>query len=91
VAVGQECRAFRLWVDGLPEKGHEALMQLRRHGFAYDLDGLEAELRRALRTEVTGPISRVVGQRLLRVLAARDGASCFLLEEGSPVRARVGT
>jgi hypothetical protein len=82
VAAGRECAAFRLWIDGLPEPGNSALLQLRQYGFVYDLPELEAELRRALQDGPAGPLARIVGQRVLDLVAAHPGAVCFFLEEG---------
>jgi hypothetical protein len=82
VATGRESAAFRLWIDSLPAEGNEALMQLRECGFAYDLAQLQNQLARALRAGPAGPLTRVVGQRVLALLAAHRTASCFLLEEG---------
>lgn len=81
VATGRESAAFRLWVDDLPEEGNEALMQLRACGFAYDLAQLQQQLLQALRAAPAGPMTRIVGQRVLDLLAAHRGASCFVLEE----------
>jgi hypothetical protein len=78
VAAEEECAAFRLWADGLPAKGHEALTQLRQYGFVYDLGRLEAELKRAL---PHASLVRTAGQRLLGLLARGRGAACFLLGE----------
>jgi hypothetical protein len=81
VAAGRECAAFRQWIDGLSPSGTDALMQLREYGFVYDLDGLENQLMHALAAGPTGPLTRIVAQRLLDLLAAHYGAVCFLLEE----------
>jgi hypothetical protein len=81
VASGKECSAFRLWIDGLPARGNDALLQLRSCGFSYDLDNLRAQLFRALRDGPAGPLARIVGQRVLDLLAAHRDAVCFLLEE----------
>jgi hypothetical protein len=81
VAAGWECAAFRLWIDDLPEEGHYALMQLRGCGFSYDLIELETQLSRALQEGPAGPLARIVGQRVLDLLAAHHDAACFLLEE----------
>jgi hypothetical protein len=82
VAAGRECSAFRLWIDDLPESGNDVLLQLRGCGFAYDLAELEAQLRQALRCGPAGPLARIVGQRVLELLASHHGAVCILLEEG---------
>jgi hypothetical protein len=82
VASGQECTSFRIWIDSLPQAGTDALIQLREYGFVYDLDGLEAQLLHALHNGHAGPLTRIVGQRLLNLLAAHSGAVCLLLEEG---------
>jgi hypothetical protein len=82
VAAGRECAAFRQWIDGLPEPGNGALLQLRQYGFVYDLCELEAALRRALRDGPAGPLARLVGQRVLDLVTAHPGAVCFFLEEG---------
>jgi hypothetical protein len=83
VAAGiGECEAFRLWVDGLAPEGNEALMQLRQYGFTCDLVTLAAQLRRALEAGPAGPVSRIVGQRLLGLLARLPPEGCFFLEEG---------
>jgi hypothetical protein len=79
VAVGGECMAFRCWVDELPSQGNEAILQLRQYGFTYDLRELEAQLRRALRQGPAGPLARLVGQRVLAILAVHGNAGCFLL------------
>jgi hypothetical protein len=81
VAAGRECAAFRLWIDDLPEEGYYALMQLRGCGFSYDLIELETQLIRALQEGPAGPLARIVGQRVLNLLAAHHDAVCFLLEE----------
>jgi hypothetical protein len=83
VAAGQECAAFRLWIDDLPAAGNDALLQLRGCGFAYDLAELEAQLRQALRCGPAGPMARIVGKRVLNLLANHHNAVCFLLEEGA--------
>jgi hypothetical protein len=82
VASGTECAAFRLWIDDLPEEGSGALLQLRQYGFVYDLSELEAQLFCALRDGPAGPLARIVGQRVLDLLAAHPSAVCFFLEEG---------
>jgi hypothetical protein len=82
VATGEECVAFRLWVDGLPEEDNGALIQLREAGFVYHLGELRWQLRRALRDGGAEPVVRIVGQHVLDLLAARRGAACFFLEEG---------
>jgi hypothetical protein len=82
VAADRECMAFRGWIDNLSPTGADALIQLRECGFVYDLDSLEAQLVRALNAGPTGPLTRIVGQRLLDLLAAHTGAVCLLLEEG---------
>jgi hypothetical protein len=82
VASGGEFLAFRAWVDELPPEGHDALLQVRHYGYTCDLDGLEAQLRRALAAGPAGPLARIVGQRVLLLLAARGEAACFLLGEG---------
>jgi hypothetical protein len=83
VAAGAECEAFRLWVDGLAPEGAGALVQLRQYGFTYELADLEAQLRRALGGGPAGPLTRLVAQRLLALLAGRPEAACFLLEGGA--------
>jgi hypothetical protein len=80
IAAGRECAVFGAWIDELPAAGHEALIQLRECGFACDLELLEAQLRRALHAGPVGPLSRLVGQRLLALLATRGPASCLLIE-----------
>jgi hypothetical protein len=82
VATGQECAAFRVWIDSLPPSGIDALIQLREYGFVYDLDGLEAQVLQALHNGPAGPVTRIVAQRLLNLLATHAGAVCLLLEEG---------
>jgi hypothetical protein len=82
VAADRECAAFRLWIDNLSPAGVDALIQLRECGFVYDLDGLEAQLLRALNAGPVGPLTRIVAQRLLDLLAHHAGAVCLLLEEG---------
>jgi hypothetical protein len=82
VASGRECAAFRQWIDELPGEGLGALLQLRQYGFVYDLGELEAQLFRALRDRPAGPLARIVGQRVLNLLAAHPSAVCFFLEEG---------
>jgi hypothetical protein len=81
VASGRECTSFRVWIDGLPQSGSDALIQLREYGFVYDLDGLETQLQRALNNGPAGPLTRIVAQRLLNLLATHSGAVCLLLEE----------
>ncbi len=81
VATGRECAAFRLWIDDLPAEGYGALLQLRACGFAYDLIDLETQLIHALRKRQAGPLARIVGQRLLDLLADHHDAACFFLEE----------
>jgi hypothetical protein len=81
VATGKESAAFRLWIDSLPPAGNEALVQLRECGFAYDLAALKVQLGRALQVGPIGPLSRVVGQRVLALLAVHREATCFFLEE----------
>jgi hypothetical protein len=82
VAAGPECAAFRAWVDALSAQAG-ALRQLRCHGFTYDPEALGRELAQALAGGPPGAAARLVGQRLLALLAARRGAACFLLEEGT--------
>jgi hypothetical protein len=82
VARDRECTAFRAWIDNLPPSGIDALIQLREYGFVYDLDGLAAQLVKALNTVPSGPLTRIVGQRLLDLLSGHVGAECMLLEEG---------
>jgi hypothetical protein len=82
LAADREYTSFRGWIDNLPPTGADALIQLREYGFVYDLDGLETQLLRALNSGPTGPLTRIVGQRLLDLLAAHAGAVCLLLEEG---------
>jgi hypothetical protein len=82
VAADRECAAFRLWVDNLAPTGIDALIQLRECGFVYDLDRLETQLHHALNAGPVGPLTRIVAQRLLDLLASRAGAVCLLLEEG---------
>jgi hypothetical protein len=81
VASGRECTAFRLWIDDLPLEGYGVLQQLRGCGFAYDLIDLETQLIHALRAGPAGPLARIVGQRLLDLLAGHHDAACFFLEE----------
>ena len=81
VAAGIECTAFRRWIDDLPVEGYGVLMQLRGCGFAYDLIDLETQLIHALRQGPAGPLARIVGQRLLDLLAVHHDAICFFLEE----------
>jgi hypothetical protein len=91
VAAGAECEAFRLWVDGLTPSGVGALVQLRHYGFTYDLAALAAELQGALGGGPAGPLTRLVGQRLLALLAGHPEAACFLLEgsaDAVPARGR---
>ncbi len=82
IATGKESAAFRLWIDSLPPEGNAALLQLREYGFAYDLAELKDQLGRALQVGPVGPLSRVVGQRLLALLVVHREATCFFLEEG---------
>ncbi len=82
VASPAECDAFRRWLDDLPPHDYQALLQLRRNGFTYDLPALRAELRRALEAVPPGPEGGDAGRRLLALLAGARGAACFLLEEG---------
>jgi hypothetical protein len=81
LAMGREGAAFRFWVDSLPTEGNEELMQLRGCGFSYDIDELEAELFRALRDGPAGPLARIVGQRLLDLLADHRDAACIFMEQ----------
>ncbi len=81
VAADRECTAFGLWVDNLAPDGIDALRQLRECGFVYDLDALQAQLHHALNAGPVGPLTRIVAQRLLQLLASRNGAVCLLLEE----------
>ena len=83
LAAGPECQAFRAWVDALSAEVAGALRQLRCHGFTYDVTALQRELAQALAGGPSGPLARLVGQRLLALLASRRGAACFLLEEGA--------
>jgi hypothetical protein len=69
-------------VDNLVPTGIDALIQLRECGFVYELDALESQLHQALNAGPIGPLTRIVAQRLLDLLAARNGAVCLLLEEG---------
>jgi hypothetical protein len=62
-------------------EGNGELMQLRGCGFSYDIDELEAELFRALREGPAGPLARIVGQRLLDLLADHRDAACMFMEE----------
>jgi hypothetical protein len=82
VAAGRKSAAFRRWIDELSAQGYPALTQLRRDGFIDDLGLLETELRRALQKEPVGPLTQMVGQRLLDLLAAHRDSVCLFLEEG---------
>ena len=82
VATPAECEAFRRWLDELPPQTYQALLQVRWHGFTYDLAALHAQLTRALGAVPPGPEGGMVGRRLLVLLAQLRGATCFLLEEG---------
>jgi hypothetical protein len=84
VATPTECEAFRHWLDELPPEDYEALLQVRRHGFTYDVAALHAQLSRALAAVPPGPEGDAAGRRLLGLLAQLAGATCFLLEEGLP-------
>jgi hypothetical protein len=81
VAVGRQGAAFRQWIDALPRESYTALVRLRWDGFAYDLVELEMQLLQALQAEPVGPLTQIVGQRLLELLAAHHDAACFFLEE----------
>jgi len=79
VATDEEARTFTRWVDGLPSRGHDALLQLRAYGFVGCLDRLEAQLLRALETAGVPLRARSVGLRVLAILARRGRESCLLL------------
>ena len=75
-----DCAAFARWVDSLPEEGNAVLKQLREGGFAFDLDGLAAQLRRAQTGPVVASGARNVGRRLLGLLARCGNARGMLVD-----------